>query len=122
MVTDKQIEGKGLSCNIRGNDNWYREGGHMEEVRNTRGHRVTLNNRGAGTITGVNAVISFDPNEVLLETEQGVLLIKGSELNVTKLTLDNGEVDVDGKVDSFTYSDMKPGIKGENGLLNRLFK
>lgn len=94
----------------------------MEDVRTIKGHKVTLSNRGAGTITGVNAVISFDPNEVLLETEQGVLLIKGNDLNVTKLTLDKGEVDVDGRVDSFTYSDLKPGIKGENGLFNRLFK
>ena len=94
----------------------------MEEVRNTKGHRITLNNRGAGTITGVNAVVSFDPNEVLLETEQGVLLIKGSDLNVTKLTLDKGEVEVDGRVDSFTYSDLKPGMKGENSFFERLFK
>ncbi len=94
----------------------------MEEVRSVKGHKVTLSNRGAGTITGVNAVISFDPNEVLLETEQGVLLIKGSDLNVTRLTLEKGEVEVDGRVDSFTYSDLKPGLKGENGFFNRLFK
>lgn len=94
----------------------------MEEVRNTRGQKITLNNRGAGVITGVNAVISFDPNEILLETEQGMLLIKGNELNVTKLTLDKGEVEIDGRVDSFTYSDMKPGLKGENGFFERLFK
>lgn len=96
----------------------------MEDVRsvNARSHRITLNNRGSGTITGVNAVISFDPNEILLDTEQGMLLIKGTELNVTKLTLDKGEVEVDGRVDSFTYSDMKPGLKGENGLFDRLFK
>lgn len=94
----------------------------MEEVRNIKGQRITLNNRGDGLITGVHAVISFDPNEVLLETEQGMLLIKGKELNVTKLTLDKGEVEVDGRVDSFTYSDMKPGLKGENGLFDRLFK
>lgn len=94
----------------------------MEEVRNVKGQRVTLNNRGAGVITGVNAVISFDPNEILLETEQGMLLIKGNDLNVTKLTLDKGEVEIDGRVDSFTYSDMKPGLKGENGFFERLFK
>lgn len=94
----------------------------MEDVRNNKTHKITLNNRGAGLITGVNAVISFDPNEVLLETEQGVLLIKGTDLNVTKLTLEKGEVEVDGRVDSFTYSDLKPGMKGENGLFNRLFK
>lgn len=57
-----------------------------------------------------------------METEQGVLLIKGSDLNVTRLTLEKGEVEVDGRVDSFTYSDLKPGLKGENGLFNRLFK
>ena len=94
----------------------------MEEVRNIKGHKITLNNRGAGVITGVGAVISFDPNEILLETEQGVLLIKGTDLNVTKLTLEKGEVEIDGRVDSFTYSDLKPGFKGENGLFNRLFK
>jgi len=94
----------------------------MEEVRNVRGQRITLNNRGAGVITGVNAVISFDPNEVLLETEQGMLLIKGNDLNVTKLTLDKGEVEVDGRVDSLTYSDMKPGLKSENSFFERLFK
>ncbi len=94
----------------------------MEETRNIKGQRITLNNRGNGVITGVHTVISFDPNEVLLETEQGMLLIKGKELNVTKLTLDKGEVEVDGRVDSFTYSDMKPGIKGENGFFDRLFK
>ncbi|MBQ4059380.1 MAG: sporulation protein YabP [Lachnospiraceae bacterium] len=94
----------------------------MEEVRTTKGQRITLMNRGAGTVTGVNAVISFDPNEVLLETEQGMLLIKGKELNVTKLAMDKGEVEVDGRVDSFTYSDMKPGLKGENGFFDRLFK
>lgn len=94
----------------------------MEEVRTVKGHRVTLNNRKAGVVTGVNAVISFDLGEILLETEQGMLLIKGSDLNVTRLTLEKGEVEIDGHVDSFTYSDLKPGIKAENGLLNRLFK
>lgn len=94
----------------------------MEEVRNVRGQKITLNNRGDGMITGVNAVISFDLNEILLETEQGMLLIKGKDLNVTKLTLDKGEVEIDGRVDSLTYSDMKPGLKGENGFLERLFK
>ena len=94
----------------------------MDEVRTSNGQRITLMNRGSGSVTGVNAVISFDPNEVLLDTEQGMLLIKGKELNVTKLAMDKGEVEIDGRVDSFTYSDMKPGLKGENGFFDRLFK
>ena len=95
----------------------------MEEVHNsTKSHIITLNNRGAGTITGVNTVISFDLSEILLETEQGMLLIKGKELNVTRLTLEKGEVEIDGKVDSFTYSDIKTGKQDDNSILNRLFK
>ncbi|MBR1598146.1 MAG: sporulation protein YabP [Lachnospiraceae bacterium] len=95
----------------------------MEDNRSSiKAHRITLNNRGTGVVTGVNAVISFDPNEILLETEQGMLLIKGTELNVTKLTLEKGEVEIDGRVDSFTYSDIKPGMKDDNSILNRLFK
>ncbi|MDO5154677.1 MAG: sporulation protein YabP [Eubacteriales bacterium] len=95
----------------------------MEDVRNNvKGHKITLTNRKAGIITGVNAVVSFDTNEILLETELGILLIKGAELNVTRLTLEKGEVEVDGHIDSLTYSDMKPGLRDENGLFMRLFK
>lgn len=95
----------------------------MEEVHNSvKGHKITLMNRKSGVVTGVNAVVSFDTNEVLLETELGILLIKGSELNVTRLTLEKGEVEVEGQMDSLTYSNLKPGLREENGLLNRLFK
>lgn len=94
----------------------------MEEVKSAKGHRLMMNNRETGSITGVSSVISFDPNEILLETEQGALLIKGSDLNVTKLTLEKGEVEVGGRVDSLTYSDLKPGPGGQDGFLHRLFK
>lgn len=94
----------------------------MEEVRNVKGHKLTLNGRKAGTVTGVNAVISFDPAEILLDTEQGMLLIKGSDLNVTRLTLEKGEVEVDGMVDAITYSDMRAGTRDEGSIWNRLFK
>jgi sporulation protein YabP len=73
-------------------------------------------------LTGVVDVLSFDLNEIILETDQGMLMIKGSELHVNRLTLEKGEVDIDGKVDSFTYSEQAGmGGKGES-LLSRLFK
>ncbi len=66
--------------------------------------------------------LSFDENEIILETDQGMLMIKGNELHVNRLTLDKGEVDVDGRIDSFTYSEQSSlGSKGES-LLSRLFK
>lgn len=96
----------------------------MEELTNVnkRAHKLILNNRRSCNLTGVNDVLSFDEHEIILETEQGMLMIKGNELHVSRLTLDRGEVDVDGSIDSFTYSEQSGmGAKGES-LLARLFK
>ena len=80
----------------------------MEELTNVnkRAHKLMLNNRRTCNLTGINDVLSFDENEIILETEQGMLMIKGNELHVSRLTLDKGEVDIDGRVDSFTYSEQ----------------
>ncbi len=95
----------------------------MEDLNGvSRMHKVTMTNRKTCTISGVNDVLSFDIHEILLETEQGMLMIKGDDLHVNRLTLDKGEVDVEGKIDSFTYSDVAgSGSKGES-LLAKLFR
>lgn len=96
----------------------------MEDLNhvNKRPHKLMLTDRRTCTISGVNDVLSFDVNEILLETEQGMLMIKGTELHVSRLSLDKGEVDVDGQIDSFTYSENGGyGAKGES-LIARLFK
>lgn len=88
-----------------------------------RTHKLLLTNRRTCTISGVCDVLSFDVKEVLLETDQGMLMIKGEDLHVSRLTLDKGEVDVDGKIDSFTYSEVTGyGNKGNPcfpGFLSR---
>lgn len=96
----------------------------MEDLNSTnkRVHKIMLTNRKTCTINGVNDVLSFDIHEILLETDQGMLMIKGDDLHVNRLTLDKGEVDVDGKIDSLTYSEgTSYGNKGES-LLSKLFK
>lgn len=96
----------------------------MEDLNSSRPrqHRLVLTDRGICNISGVCDVLSFDVGEVLLETDQGMLMIKGSDLHVSRLTLEKGEVDVDGKIDSLTYSENTGyGAKGES-LLSRLFK
>ena len=95
----------------------------MEDLSgNSRIHKVVMTNRRNCTVNGVNDVLSFDIHEILLETEQGMLMIKGDELHVSRLTLEKGEVDIDGRIDSFTYSDAgSPGHKNES-LLSRLFR
>lgn len=67
-------------------------------------------------------MLSFDVSEVLLETEQGMLMMKGKDLHVNRLMLDKGEVDVDGRIDSLTYSESSAyGGKGES-IFSRLFR
>lgn len=93
-----------------------------ERTQNLKSHTLNVSNRSVVTITGVNDVLSFDAGEVLLDTIDGILMIRGSELHVSRLTLDKGEVDVDGKVDSLTYSEGKGLNKSGESLFGRLFK
>ena len=88
-----------------------------------KAHKLIVNNRKTSMVTGVLDVLSFDLNEILLETEQGMLMIRGSELHVSRLTLEKGEVDIDGRIDSLTYSEQtaSAGSKAES-LLSRLFR
>lgn len=96
----------------------------MEELNSpVRTHKLSVNDRKTCTMTGVNDVLSFDIHEILLETEQGMLMIKGNDLHVSRLMLDKGEVDIDGKLDSFTYSDMAGSSSQKaQSLLGRLFR
>ena len=52
----------------------------METVAAQKNHKLILNNRKAGLVTGVLDVLSFNLNEILLETEQGMLMVRGTDL------------------------------------------
>ena len=94
----------------------------MEEIKGIGpSHKVILEGRRVATLTGVKDVLSFDLHEVLLETDTGMLSIKGNDLHVSRLSLDRGEVDVDGMVDSFIYSQVSGGGKRGESLFTRLF-
>lgn len=94
----------------------------MEEQRITKTHKLVVNNRKTSMVTGVLDVLSFDLNEILLETEQGMLTIKGADLHVNRLTLEKGEVDIEGRIDSMAYSEVTDFHKAGASLLGRLFK
>ena len=78
----------------------------MEEKTVSKIHKVLLQNRKSGSFSGIIDVLSFDVSEILLETELGMLLIKGNDLHVNRLTLEKGEIDVEGRIDSLAYSDV----------------
>ena len=93
----------------------------MEELQvSGRVHKISSDNRKKCSITGVTDVISFD--QVLLETEYGMLTIKGHDLHVGRLSVDKGELEVDGSIDSYVYSDVVSVAKKGESFLNRLFK
>lgn len=96
----------------------------MEELYNQgKGmHKVSLTNRGALAVNGVVDVISFDLNEVLLETEAGMLAIKGKDLHVNRLSLEKGEVDISGTIDSMQYSDVSGYGQKAESFFGRLFQ
>lgn len=88
----------------------------------TKSHKILLNNRKNGNFTGILDVLSFDINEILLETEQGMLHIKGKDLHVNRLNLEKGEVDIEGMIEAFSYSQVPISVKKNDGFLGKLFK
>lgn len=79
-------------------------------------HRLSLSERSKLTVTGVTEVISFDETMVALQTCMGMLNVQGSQLQLKTLSLDGGQVEVDGTVSSLVYEEVKQG-----GFLSRLF-
>lgn len=94
----------------------------MEENKFTGSHKMQMVNRKECFLTGVKDVISFDTEVILLETDMGMLTINGRELHIKRLTLEKKETDIEGMVDSFTYSDFDKYKKSREPLLGRLFR
>ena len=80
-------------------------------------HKLTLNERKTLTMTGVTEVVSFDDSAVVLRTVLGDLEIQGQDLKLKALSLDGGQVAVDGKIDSMVYDEPQAG-----GFWSRLRK
>lgn len=94
----------------------------MEERNVQKNHKLVVNNRKTSLVTGVADVLSFDLNEILLETEQGMMMVKGTDLHVNRLSLEKGEVDLSGNIDSIAYSDVPTGSKQGEKLFAKLFR
>ena len=82
---------------------------------------LVLENREKLSISGVLDVLSFDDQVVIVETELGLLNVKGDNLRINKLSLDTSEVIVEGDIYSLNYSDKTPDKKGTS-LISKIFK
>ena len=85
-------------------------------------HRLVINNRETLEVTGVIHVDSFDDEEVILETEQGLLAIRGENLHIKQLSLEKGELAIEGLILELVYSDDKRLRDRGKGFFERLFK
>lgn len=83
---------------------------------------LILENRGKLSISGVLDVMSFDDQVVILETELGLLTVKGENIRINKLSIDTSEVIVEGSISSLTYSDKENEKQKGSSLLGKIFK
>lgn len=82
---------------------------------------LVLENRGKLSISGVLDVLSFDDQIVIIETELGLLTVKGEDLRINKLSIDTSEVVVEGDIYNMGYSE-KEMDKKSTSFLSKIFK
>jgi len=92
-------------------------GKEMDDKNKAMPHHIILEERRRLTVSGVSDVESFNENGVVCRTNRGTLLIKGSNLRVDKLSLEGGDLAVEGAVDSLLYENENP-----TGFFSRLFR
>lgn len=92
------------------------------KVERHQRHSLALDNREKLNLSGVESVESFNSESIMMVTAGGVLTIKGQDLDVKKLNLDDGNVTVTGKVYSLVYSDRESFSSKSSGLLGKMFK
>ncbi|MDR0273206.1 MAG: sporulation protein YabP [Clostridiales bacterium] len=92
-----------------------------EKKRSPSRHSITIDKRESVNVLGVTDVISFDEESVIGETELGVIIIRGVNLHVNRISLDSGELSVSGEIDGIAYEN--PGKAGKSkSLMGRLFR
>ena len=80
-------------------------------------HKLTLNERNSLTMTGVTEVVRFEESIVVLKTALGLLSVQGQELKLKTLSLEGGQVTVDGHISALIYEEPR-----ESGLWQRLWR
>lgn len=95
----------------------------MEEKKSMKSkpHGMSVENREKLTITGVRDVMNFDDNTIVLDTEMGGLVIKGTGLHINKLNVDDGNLFIEGFVTSCAYTDKSDSKKTGN-FFGNMFK
>lgn len=106
----------GFLCVLHsGREGWYMI---QEQARTQTSHRLTMQDRAKVELTGVTEVISFDNEEIILETVEGGLRFGGEELHVKRLTLERGEIAIEGRIREIAYQETGK----DKSFFGRLFR
>ena len=94
----------------------------MTDERRVGRHKLTVDQRESVVVTGVLDVVSFDEDKVICETDMGVLVMRGANLNVSSLNLEAGSLALTGKIFSLVYeaAGQQKGKKG--AVFGKIFK
>ena len=94
---------------------------NMNNLANSVIQNIILENRNKLNISGVHDVLSFDDQVVIIETDLGLLTVKGENLKINKLSIDTEEVIIEGEINNLGYSDHTKKEQ-EGGLFSKIFK
>ncbi len=89
----------------------------MDAERMIGNHLLTVENRQHLNATGVLDVDSFDEKTVVILTNLGVLTVEGENLHINRLSVENGDIAIEGEIDRFGYADLKQ----KGGVFKGLF-
>lgn len=70
-------------------------------------HHVLMEERSSLTVSGVSDVERFDENEIVMTTSRGTMVVTGENLHIEKLSLDGGDLKVEGDIDALTYEEVR---------------
>ena len=86
-------------------------------IRPEAAHHIILEEREQLAVSGVEEVESFDENIIIMDTSRGTLVVRGEGLHIEKLSLDGGDLKVEGMVESLSYEESR---QRRGGFLSRL--
>lgn len=94
----------------------------VEDMARYGSHELKLIDRREISLSGIKKITSFDSEEFLLESNMGIILIKGSNLEIMKLDTHDGNVKIKGKINGFNYLENSKDKNKEESIISKLFK
>lgn len=81
-------------------------------------HDVIMECRKKATMTGISDVESFDEETVIAQSDCGEITVHGHNLKISRLSVENGDMVVEGEIDSLVYSEGR----AKGGFISRVFR